>query len=556
MTGQSINRRRLQWMLLLRVILVTTLLGSALTVQLIYSDAPAYRILYFFIGFTYLFTIFYGLFYKLLSQHVVYIYIQLIADAAMITILIYFTGGLESRYKLLYTIPIIAAAIMLSKKGALTLAIASFVLYGGLLNLLFYEVVYDPSGVTMRMIPLSTLIYDMFYHLFIFSLIALLIGYLSEAQLKTGRTLERTSVKLDDLIIFNRNVIDSMRSGLMTTDLNGWIISYNKVAEHTAMLLDKDIKNSKIHDFLEIGDKEFTGIRDQLFMDNLMSMEKVFEGKHGEESILSFSISTLPNSKGEVIGYIFSFLNVTNIRRLESELKLKDKMAALGAMAASIAHEIRNPLAAISGSAQELHSGSDLPEHDKALMDIIVKEVKRLNSTISHYLNYTQPHPHNPTDIDLKKMLEDTIVLLKKDPVFKKKIHILELNFKAASGKFIGDEYALKQVFWNIILNSMQAMEEKGKITITVESTAKPDEGVLLSFADEGEGIPDNIRDKVFQPFTTFQKNGTGLGLSIVYQIVQEHRGRITISGNTPSGTIVKIFLPLLEKKKLTGEKK
>lgn len=530
-------------MLLVRVLLVTTLLGSALTVQIVYPDAPAYSVLYTFIGLTYLFTIFYGLFYKLLQSTSFYIYLQLIIDALMITMLIYFSGGIESRYKLLYTIPIVTAALLLYRKGALILAIVSFFLYGIMLNLLYYRIISHPSVKPMNLVPLGTLIYDLFFHLFVFSVITLLIGSIAETQRRTGKTLEHTSVKLDDLKVFNRNVIDSMNSGLMTTDRNGNIISYNKLALDISQKIGEKIESGSITRFLKIKKNEFRKIKDLLLLHNIHVMEKAFYIKNGDMIMLTFNISILPNSKGEIIGYIFSFQDLTELHKLKDELKMKDKIAALGSMAASIAHEIRNPLASISGSAQELTMGSNLPDNDKALMHIIVKETKRLNKIITEYLNFTRPYPFTPKETDLANAIKETIILAMKSPSYKEKKHDIQFITNNVATKFVGDADALKQVFWNLILNSLQAMPDGGVLKIFMSENKNPHE-ILLSFVDEGSGIPEERRDEVFQPFKTFTGDGYGLGLSVVYRIVDEHGGRVIIKNNLPKGTKVDLILP------------
>lgn len=533
-------------MLLVRILLVTTLLGSALTVQIVYPDAPAYGVLYTFIGLTYLFTIFYSLFYKLLQSTSFYIYLQLIIDALMITILIYFSGGIESRYKLLYTIPIVAAALLLYRKGALILAIISFFMYGIMLNLLYYEVISHPSVKPMNLVPLNTLIYDLFFHLFVFSTITLLIGYLAETQRQTGKTLERTSVKLDDLKVFNKNVIDSMNSGLMTTDRNGNIVSYNRVAWEIARKIGKKPDGEKVTKFLDIKQNEFGRIKDLLLLNNIYVMEKTFSLKSGDNLELTYNISILPNSKGEIIGYIFSFQDLTELHKLKDELKMKDKIAALGSMAAAIAHEIRNPLASISGSAQELTTSSSLPVHDKALMNIIVKEAKRLNKIITEYLNFARPHPFAPSETDLSAAIQETILLTMKNPSYKENLHSIEFQSEYNGKKFIGDADSLKQVFWNLILNAIQAMPEGGVLRINLKENKNPHE-IYLSFSDEGSGIAQDKREEVFHPFKTFSGEGFGLGLSVVYRIVDEHEGRVAIKNNMPKGTRIEISLPFKE---------
>jgi PAS domain S-box-containing protein len=334
-----------------------------------------------------------------------------------------------------------------------------------------------------------------------------------------------------------------MNSGLMTTDRNGNIISYNKLALDISRKIGEKIEGCVITKFLKIKKSEFRKIRDLLLLNNIHVMEKTFFIRNGGLIQLTFNISILPNSKGEIIGYIFSFQDLTELHKLKDELKMKDKIAALGSMAAAIAHEIRNPLASISGSAQELTSGSNLPDNDKALMNIIVKEAKRLNKIITEYLNFSRHYPFTPRETDLIGAIQETILLAMKSPSYKENLHDIQYISNNEISKYIGDADALKQVFWNLILNSLQAMPDGGILRISLTENKHPHE-IILSFIDEGSGIPEERKDEIFQPFKTFGGEGYGLGLSVVYRIVDEHGGRVIIKNNLPQGTRVELSLP------------
>ena len=241
------------------------------------------------------------------------------------------------------------------------------------------------------------------------------------------------------------------------------------------------------------------------------------------------------------LGFIYIFQDLTEIRVLEEEVGLKKRMAALGEMAAGMAHELRNPLASISGSVQVLRR--DLPggSEQAELMDIILKESRRLDQTIRDFLLFAKPGPFTPEIVDLTEILTGSLKLLKNSEEFRP-THQLRTQFHPEQIPVAVDPNRMRQVFWNLAKNALKAMPEGG--TLTVKALGEMDGQVLVSFADEGFGMAEAEVGRNFQPFHGSFRNGTGLGLAIVYRIVQEHQGRIRVKSRRGTGTEVQILLP------------
>lgn len=262
----------------------------------------------------------------------------------------------------------------------------------------------------------------------------------------------------------------------------------------------------------------------------------------GTRRFLGYSVSPLLNQERELIGYIISFQDLTDIQRLEEEVRIKDRMAAIGRMAAGIAHEIRNPLAAMRGSVEILHSHLNLPGPDERLLDILVRESDRLNKFVEDFLIFAKPAQCVRKPLDLVPLLHDSVLLLKNSPEVRDK-QAVDLNIAAQQFPILGDADRLRQVFWNLAQNALRAMPSGGTLTITMQ-TAENGGGEII-FQDTGIGMSAEQKAHLFQPFHSSFAGGSGLGLSIIFQIIEDHRGKIHFDSEPGRGTRVTLQLPL-----------
>jgi len=526
-----------------RVAVITTLLISTFIIELIFQPALPLKPFYLLGGVTYLLSLAYALLYRRMKDSQLFVQIQLAGDLTVVTGFVYATGGPESPFSFLYLILIITASILLFRRGGFLIASGAWLLYAVLVEAIYFRVLplyprgdFDGADLSERRI-----LYLLFSHLLSFLTVAYLTSHVSEMLRHAGERLVAKENDLAELRAFNEDIIDSMNSGLITTTLEGRITFANRAASQitghpTDFLLGKGIES-----LLEAGESFLKELSVSLGRANRFRFEKEFHARDGATVFLGFTASILRNKEGVPLGFILIFQDLTEIRVLEEEVGLEKRMAALGEMAAGMAHELRNPLASISGSVQvlrrDLRSGTEQAE----LMEIILQESRRLEQTIRDFLLFAKPGRFTPQNVDLSEILSDSLKLLKNSEEFRR-VHRLRTQFHPECIPVVVDPNRMRQVFWNLAKNALKAMPEGG--TLTVKALGEMDGQVLVSFTDEGVGMAEGEVGNIFQPFHGSFPSGTGLGLAIVYRIVQEHQGRIRVKSRRGAGTEVQILLP------------
>jgi two-component system sensor histidine kinase PilS (NtrC family) len=283
-------------------------------------------------------------------------------------------------------------------------------------------------------------------------------------------------------------------------------------------------------------------IRKRLLEHRRFRFERYYETGEGRTIFLGTAVSNLRDKAGRPLGYIFIFQDLTDIHALELEVRLKERMAALGEMAAGMAHELRNPLAAISGAVQYLQGDMSSRAETLELMDIILRESQRLDHTIRDFLTFARPGTFAPESIDLAKLIEDNIKLLRKSREFMPG-HRIETSYPSPSVECEADPNRLRQIFWNLATNGLKSMPQGGALSISIERSACGD-FLEIAFADEGVGMDSKQREHYFQPFSGNFSEGTGLGAAIVYRLVEEHGGKVSLESSGAGGTCVRITIP------------
>src|SRR5438034_309529 len=385
------------------------------------------------------------------------------------------------------------------------------------------------------------ILYSLVAHLVSFIAVAYLASYLTENLRRTGRELEMRRDDLAQLRDYNDNIIESMNSGLLTTDPEGAITFANRGAAEITGRPITDLTRRNILEVLGRSSDFLSRVRAALESERRFRSELDYEDGRGRRLFLGFTVSVLRDRSGDPLGMIFIFQDLTEIRALEDEVALKKRMVALGEMAAGVAHELRNPLASISGSVQVLKR--DLKPQGEAaeLMDIVIKESKRLDQIIRDFLLFAKPGRFHPESADLAKVLRETLSLLENSEELRPH-HRVETRFRPETIRVDLDVNRMKQVFWNLAKNALRAMPEGG--TLTVSAFGPGDGQVTVTFADTGIGMSEEDIASNFQPFHGSFASGTGLGLAIVYRIIEEHGGRIRVKSRRGKGTEIAVHLP------------
>ena len=525
--------------------LATFLVGSLLFFQehyRLYSFQAAYA--YYVLVTVYALT---GLYFYLLTrfkENLSFLaYIQTSGDILLVTILTHITGGIDSGFSSLYHLAIISASIILYRRGGYLAASLSSILYGAMLDMQYYNML---GFVRSQNFTAIQVLFQVFISILSFYCVAFLSGMLSERLRKTRQELLEKQIDFEDLRVLQEHILRSVGSGVFSMDLKGNVASWNPAAEQITGYPFEEIKDRWKEIF---GDsmKEIFG-----HTDAMKKRPYRFDGqivkKDGTRVILGMTASLLKDERNTVRGIIFVFQDITKIIEMEEQVRRQERLATVGGLAAGIAHEIRNPLASLSGSIQVLRGEMELTEDNKRLMDIVVRETDRLNTIITEFLEYARPKATQTEQIELRSILDETIMLLKNSRDFHDNVLVTRNIDPPIILK--GDAQRLRQVFWNLLINACQAMPNGGALTITATlvSSAKKDKTVCeIVISDTGQGIGQEYLDKIFDPFYTTKTGGTGLGLAIAYRIIEEHRGTILVQSEPGKGSHFFIRLPVVD---------
>ncbi len=412
------KKKYILWLILLRLIIVTSLVVSAVIIQ--YSTAvflPLNPFYYLVLSF-YVLSLIYFIFYIWGKYFKIQVYFQILFDLLLITALVYISGGLQGSFYFLYIFEIIAASIVLSRRAAYLTAALSAIFFGYLVVLMYRRIIPSFAPEEILEISLGLVINNIFIAWSAFFLVAFLMNYLTGSLQKT---------------------------------------------------------------------------RDQL-------------------------------------------------RLIQKELEVKKRLAVAGEVSAHLAHEIRNPLAAISGSVQVLKDELGLNDEQKDLMNIIVRESGRVSRSIEQFLNLASPVKQAFSSIDLSDILEETVVLLQSSGELNGDFKV-EGNFKSVHARYYGNSSQFKQLFWNIIKNSLRAMPEGGTLNIDFNQEKKGK--IQLRIADTGKGMTEEEKERIFEPFYSGFEGGQGIGMAVVHRIVDDYKGKIKIDSEIDKGTEIIITLPL-----------
>ena len=518
------DRLWLAWLVKVRILILTFLLGIELAIaRLTPSPLPVWLFVTAILLW-YAISIFYLLLLSFWQEHRLQCLLQVLTDLAMVTLVVYITGGVDSSLNVLYPLVIIVACMLLPRRWAYLMSALAFILYGMVLELTYFGVV--PSYSTSRP-GLGALQAIILINLFAYIAVAYLTGLLAAKLRQVDVTLKYTSGALEDLQALHENIIQAISGGLITTGLDGHITLVNTAAQKLLERPGDELKGQAIH---------------QLFLDPLPQIGS--ERVHGEVRFVAPNtfrktfrvvVSPLTVSEQETVGYVYTFDDLTEIRRLEREVRTQDRLAAVGRLAAAIAHEIRNPLTSIAGSVSMLSGIPDLsPEHHQ-LLQIVTRESERLNGIITDFLAYSRGKQYQFTRVDLLPLLEDTLTLLEHRLVTQKTGIRIERQYGVKEAFTLADGDKIKQVFWNFCENAVRAMKDGGTLSISVEPAG---DDWQVSFADTGTGMNPQLTEKIFEPFQSQFEGGTGLGLAIVYQIVQAHEGKVWARSKPGQGAV------------------
>jgi len=486
-----------------------------------------------------LLTLLYSAAHVLWKNHAAQARVQIFGDVVLVTWLVWITGAVHSPYTALYIVVIAVASLYIGPRGALIASVGSAVAFNSCALLLMNGVVPVSNIPTEE--SLANVLQAMGLADVSFLAVGLLAAKLAERRLHSDVQLEAATRSLADLRALHERIVESIRSGLITTDLQGRIYTFNAAAEEITGYRAEDVRGR--HASMFFGDMK-RQIADSMAAAADSKVSPRFETDCLTESgfmlRLGFSIAPLFAESGETSGLVITFQDLTDVRVMEETARRQDRLAAVGRLAASIAHEIRNPLAAMRGSIQMLRSEMDGNSDQAQLMEIILRESDRLNKIVADYLNYARPRPAELKEVDVCTLIRETLKLLRNSPELTDG-HGLKEDLPNDSLMIKGDAEQLKQVCWNVARNALNAMPDGGEFRISAQRTDA--KRVQIRFKDSGHGMTPQQVERLFEPFTS-TTGGTGLGLSIVYQIIRDHSGTINVRSRQNEGTTITVELP------------
>jgi len=539
-------RRRVAWLIVIRALISTILLGTAIFARITAPGSFAVPPFFFLVALTFALTISYALTLRYVDRHRWIVDVQLAGDALIVSAFIYFTGGITSYFTSLFVLPIVGGSTVQFRRGGLLVATLSAVLFSGLaLRQYFAWSGTLPNAWLagdLAAVPGSTAGYIVALNVFGFFAVALLSGSLADRLQSADARLVEASSEIADLQALNQHVIDSLPSGLITTDTAMRILTFNRAAESITGVPFQSAVGRAVDDVLQLPAAALESIRHDLTEAGGRRREFRFRPPNGRTEIeIGMSASHLETPSGRA-GYLFTFQDLTVIKRLQRDVAIQQRLAAVGEMAAGIAHEIRNPLASMSGSIQILRQELPLSAEQEQLMDIVLRESERLNNTIRSFLAYARPQRFQIAPFDLRRALNDAALLLR-NSVEVHEGHAIVVDVPAHELRYEADEGQIKQIVWNLATNGLRAMPNGGRLSLSAAIEPASD-AVVITVRDEGIGIPPEELDALFQPFHGSFARGSGLGLAIVHRIVTDYNGEIQVSSQPGVGTSVSVRLP------------
>ena len=456
--------------------------------------------------------------------------LQIVTDLVLATAVIHVTGGIDTLFNFIYPLIVIMAAIMLPLVWAFLTAGLAFVLYGAVIELAYFGLL---RSFAVSRPDVATLQAAIFVNLLAYLAVAYLASRLVAKLRIVKGELQQASDALETLQVLHERIIDSMSSGVISTDLEGRIAVVNPAA---ARMLGRP-------------QQEFVGVPlSSVFGDDLPSSglrrevryQRPDEAK-SEEKTFGIGVCALRSTDGQVQGQLYTFTDLTEIRRLERELQMRDRLAAVGRLASGIAHEIRNPLTAIAGSAQMLGESPGLADDEIQLLRIVRRESERLNQIVTDFLSYSREQRCRPSAQPIVPLLEDTLRLLENRPECRGGAVRIERDIPDTCCKALIDANRAKQVFWNISDNALRAMASGGRLRVRLWADQA---SVNISFADSGIGMQREQMEAIFEPFHSGFANSTGLGLAVVYQIMQAHQGSVAVQSQPGRGSVFTLRFP------------
>jgi two-component system sensor histidine kinase PilS (NtrC family) len=527
-----------KWLIGIRLVAVSALLVGALLVQSTTEEllpiVPLVRVA----GLTYALSLLWSVLWVLRVPPRIHGGLQLCGDLLIIATLVYLTGGASSPFSFLFLVSVALGALMFGLRGALTVAGGAFVLYGAMAEAIAFRLLrptrygvlaspLGPSGLAFQILVTGTG----------FVIVAMLTSYLTHSLQQAEARLEGERAASARLLAVSGDVLRSVDSGMLAADVEGRVVLGNPAAKRI-LGRGEALEGTYLPELLPLEDVEWRDVLQRLAQGPPIRIDGTVAGSN---LLLGCTVTALTDAEGTLVGLVVHFRDLTEAREAARRERLRERMEAVGEMAAGIAHEIRNPLASISGSAQVLGKVPGLGPQEQRLSRIIVEESRRLSGIIESFLGFARPPDPQRGPCDIARTLDETLTLFANSPEVTE-AHRIVTEIARHSTPVTADERQLRQAFYNLARNAIQAMPQGGTMRVVAGPEGKD---YVIRWSDDGVGMEPQQIQEIFQPFKAFRKGGTGLGLAVVYSIVSDHRGDIVVDSKPGKGTTFTLRIPL-----------
>ena len=468
-------------------------------------------------------------------------WLQLILDSLVVTAIVAFTGGPRSIFTFLYVLVVTAACVVLARPGGLAIAALSSLLYTALvLSRTALSLLVEPTETT------ALEVMTIFLNTAAFLVVGVLAGSLGERYHVMHRALADQSKDLSDLQAFKDLMFESLGSGLVGMDLERRITALNRAAEEITSYQAAEAVGRPWESVFGDGippDEIDLAARVEGWQ--VRRYEMRLRRKDGREVPLGISFWPLRSGRGELAGIIGVFQDLSSIKQMEERMRQADRLATIGRLAANIAHEIRNPLASMSGAIEVLTR--ELPRggpHDR-LIEIVLHESDRLNQIVKQFLEYARPAPLHPLPMNVGEVLDEVLLLLE-HRALPPDLKIAREYDGTATARV--DPQQFRQAIWNLCINALEAMPAGGELRIGAGIvTQRKSRKLEVWVADTGTGIDPESLLHIFEPFFSTKPAGSGIGLALVHRVIQDHGGDIEVRSEPGVGATFTLRLPLAE---------
>jgi two-component system sensor histidine kinase PilS (NtrC family) len=477
---------------------------------------------------------------------------QIYLDILLETLLIYVTGGTFSLFAFIYLFSILATSIVVAPRRSFVTATVSVLAHGFLLDMQFYRVIPPVGEFAAR----QDVVAEGSFTILLISAnacasftVAYLATYLAEQLRQVRWAARRTEASLAELQVMHEDIVQSVSSGLVTFDRDGRALTANRTVEGLGGRTQAQLRGQPWDGIFQQA-PPFPRLWETLHSrpGAPIRFHAVLVRGDGATIPIGVSASLLRRGSGEPLGVICSFQDLSDIKRMEAQMRHADRLAAVGRLAAGLAHEIRNPIASIRGSVEVLRQNLKPQGADRRLMDIVLRESDRLDNTIAEFLEFSRPRQLQPTLTDVTQMIDEVLLLLGQQA--EGQVRMVK-EYPDGTVKAYVDGSQIRQALWNLCRNACDAMAQGGTLRVVARlGRVGPPEGrshVVIAVEDTGPGVPAQHLPHIFEPFYTTKPDGTGLGLAIVHRIIQDHDGEIRVETPQGGGACFLITLPTAE---------